>query len=535
MRWLIVLVIEAISCLAAPSELIQSLDGAKTRLTVAENPRASYNERLVNGLEAAEIALGFARRGTEQTTREQARQIYNAATLQVTLLIRNASGNHTANPQQVNGADGSYTIRFQPAGSGRWAPDYFDELRPVVESDHRVIGSWGRGSGFGAVLLGIHNPRSDELFAPRTGFACPVTATMDFAVAKNGNKEKAVWITFFNPNVESSAKLGETIQPLAYDLSAVWGHYARSYGYLPMVLRHPDVLHDRCGLYMTEPYDPNRIPIVLVHGYLSWPQNYFQLAAAIQQDPELRPRYQIWMFYYLSSNPIVLSALTLRNDLETAQQFYHPRHGFVLVGHSMGGLICQLQSVDSGRVLWNQLFRDRADRLYQSVPVNSLVKQSLVFNHLPEVKRIIFIFVPHRGSQLVANPLSSLTDGVLLAPGVLSTTFRGTTNTAFLSAGGITVPTGMAGLSPHSPILIGLSQLPIQTRYNSIIGRTSGGDLAHSSDGMVSYWSSHIDYAESEKIIPHGHLGYQSSEAIVEVRRILRLHWRSEGLTAPGQ
>src|SRR6516164_8669439 len=146
MRWLIVLVIEAISCLAAQSELIQSLDGAKTRLTVAENPRASYNERLVNGLEAAEIALGFARRGTEQTTREQARQIYNAATLQVTLLIRNASGNHTANPQQVNGADGSYTIRFQPAGSGRWAPDYFDELRPVVESDHRVIGSWGRGS-----------------------------------------------------------------------------------------------------------------------------------------------------------------------------------------------------------------------------------------------------------------------------------------------------------------------------------------------------------------------------------------------------
>jgi hypothetical protein len=286
---------------------------------------------------------------------------------------------------------------------------------------------------------------------------------------------------------------------------------------------------------MTEPYDPNRIPIVLVHGYLSWPLMYFNLAAAIKQDPELRPRYQIWMFYYLSSNPIVLSALTLRTDLEAVNQFYHPKHGFVLIGHSMGGVICQLQSVDSGRVLWNQVFRDRADHLYQSVPANTLIKQSLVFEHLPDVRRIIFIYVPHHGSQLASNPLSSLTDGVLLAPGVLSTTLRGSTNTAFLSAGGITVPSGLANLSPHSPILVGLGQLPIQTRYNSIIGKIGGGDLSHSSDGMVPYWSSHIDYAESEKVIPRGHMGYQSPEAVIEIRRILRLHWRSEGLASPGQ
>jgi hypothetical protein len=533
MLWVIVLLIEAISFLAANPALSQSLDGAKTRLTAAENVGAPYNERLANSLAAAEMALGFATRGTEQATRGQARQIYNAATLQAILLLR--IGNHTTNPEQINGAGGSYIIRFQPAGPGRWAPDYFDELRPVAESDDKAAGTWVVGSGFGAVLLGIHNPRSDELLAPRIGFACSVTAILDFAVQKNGPNEKTVSITFYNPNIESTVRLGDTVQPLAYDLSAVWGHYARSYGYIPAVIRRPDILHDGCGLYMTEPYDPNRIPVVLVHGYLSWPQMYFNLAATIKQDPELRPRYQIWMFYYLSSNPIVLSALTLRTDLEAANQFYHPKHGFVLIGHSMGGLISQLQSVDSGRVLWNQVFGNRADQLYQSVPANALIKQSLVFGHLPEVRRIIFICVPHHGSQLASNPLSSLTDGILLAPGVLSKTLRGKTNTAFLSAGGITLPTGYAGLSPHSPILIGLGQLPIQTRYNSIIGKVGGGDLAHSSDGLVPYWSSHIDYADSEKIIPRGHLGYQSPEAVTEVRRILRQHWRSEGVFGAGQ
>jgi hypothetical protein len=248
MLWVIVLLTEAISCLAANPEPSQSLEGAKARLTAAANVGAPYNERLINSLAAAEMALGFATRGTEQATREQAREIYNAAALRAILLLRSGSGNHPANPEQISGVDGSYIIRFQAAGPGRWAPDYFDELRPALESDHKSAGTWVRGSGFGAVLLGIHNPRSDELFAPRIGFAFFVMATLDFAIPKNGRNEKTVWITFYNPNIESTARLGDTVQPLAYDLSAVWGNYARSYGYIPAVIRRPDILHDRCGL-----------------------------------------------------------------------------------------------------------------------------------------------------------------------------------------------------------------------------------------------------------------------------------------------
>jgi hypothetical protein len=72
--------------------------------------------------------------------------------------------------------------------------------------------------------------------------------------------------------------------------------------------------------------------------------------------------------------------------------------------------------------------------------------------------------------------------------------------------------------------LIGLDKLPIKAPYNSIIGDRGRGDSPNGSDGVVPYRSAHLDSAQSEKIIPYGHGGYQSPEAINELVRILRLH-----------
>jgi hypothetical protein len=46
------------------------------------------------------------------------------------------------------------------------------------------------------------------------------------------------------------------------------------------------------------------------------------------------------------------------------------------------------------------------------------------------------------------------------------------------------------------------------------------------SDGVVPYWSSHMDTAESERIVPFGHGAHQHPLAIAEVGRILKLHAR---------
>lgn len=59
--------------------------------------------------------------------------------------------------------------------------------------------------------------------------------------------------------------------------------------------------------------------------------------------------------------------------------------------------------------------------------------------------------------------------------------------------------------------------------YYSIIGREkTEGPLGESSDGIVPYWSSHLEGAASEKVIVSGHSVQETPEAIIELRKILR-------------
>ena len=114
------------------------------------------------------------------------------------------------------------------------------------------------------------------------------------------------------------------------------------------------------------------------------------LFSAIQADPELRNRFQFWVFAYPTGNPIALSALRLRESLAQIYQLYPRTRGMILIGHSMGGLLAQMQAVNSGRVLWNAVFQNDADRLYVANPPDNLVKKALIFDANPHVKRIVF-------------------------------------------------------------------------------------------------------------------------------------------------
>src|SRR5262249_61670201 len=72
---------------------------------------------------------------------------------------------------------------------------------------------------------------------------------------------------------------------------------------------------EKTGLYFLEPYDPTRIPVVFVHGLMSSPYTWVKTINGLQQDPELRKRYQPWVFGYATGNPILYSALRLRQEL----------------------------------------------------------------------------------------------------------------------------------------------------------------------------------------------------------------------------
>ena len=53
------------------------------------------------------------------------------------------------------------------------------------------------------------------------------------------------------------------------------------------------------------------------------------------------------------------------------------------------------------------------------------------------------------------------------------------------------------------------------------MGDRGFGGGTRSSDGVVAYNSSHLDGAESEKIVPAGHVVFSNEAAVLEIKRIL--------------
>lgn len=91
----------------------------------------------------------------------------------------------------------------------------------------------------------------------------------------------------------------------------------------------------RPGIYFAEPYDPDRTPVLFIHGALGTPANFAVLAARLD-----RRRFQPWFFYYPSGarlEPVAdfLSQLVARLQRE------HDLDRLAVVAHSMGGLVAR--------------------------------------------------------------------------------------------------------------------------------------------------------------------------------------------------
>jgi pimeloyl-ACP methyl ester carboxylesterase len=457
----------------------------------------------------------------------EARPLYNAACQGVTVELRSSPGlwNHT---ETLASPEGSYRLRFA-AGSrkaGTWEPGYFDFFRTPKQVNATVPHQEARLNDWGGELVGVYKPADPrKYFLPATGLAAPVTAALDFSASGSGAKPvRAVTLALYDPTRRDTIQVGTAKRPLAADFGAPLAYYPnpKLLGLMAM-LRGADY-YNRAGLYRLDPYDPDRIPVVLVHGLLSAPQMWIPTITAIKSDPELRSRYQFWTFAYPTGNPITLSALKFRENLAQVYQLYPKTKDVILIGHSMGGLVSRMQATTTGRVLWDRAFGADADRLYALLPPDHLAKQALIFDANPRVRRIVFICVPHRGSNLATAWVGSIGAGLIRLPADVVSGFGNAIVAPLRQTGGLKrLPTGINGLSPRSPVLRGLDTLAIHAPYHSIIGDRGRGDTPNSSDGVVPYWSSHLAGADSELIVPGPHGAYKLPQTVAELKRILRL------------
>ena len=88
------------------------------------------------------------------------------------------------------------------------------------------------------------------------------------------------------------------------------------------------------------------------------------------------------------------------------------------------------------------------------------------------------------------------------------------------------VPSSIDELTFENPYLLTIDRLPRApgVRGHSIIGRVGHGPLETSSDGVIPYSSSHLEWVASEKIINRHHFLQDDPQTIAELRRILALH-----------
>jgi pimeloyl-ACP methyl ester carboxylesterase len=161
-------------------------------------------------------------------------------------------------------------------------------------------------------------------------------------------------------------------------------------------LLRPSRYNDTANLNFMQPYDPERIPVLFVHGLDSTPVTFAPMYFKLLQDPEIRRRYQFWVFSYPSGYPYPYSASLLRRELDEVNRDFPGHKNMVIIGHSMGSLISRLMVTDAGEKLWSRAFGHSPSKTHFTGRSRRLLLDSLVFADRKEIDRAVFFSGPHR-------------------------------------------------------------------------------------------------------------------------------------------
>jgi pimeloyl-ACP methyl ester carboxylesterase len=289
------------------------------------------------------------------------------------------------------------------------------------------------------------------------------------------------------------------------------------------------------GLSSLQPYQPGRIPVVLVHGTASSPARWAELLNDLMADPAIRDRFQFWLFTYNTGNPIAYSGWLLRKALRETVDALDPDDQddaldhMVVMGHSQGGLLTKLAVINSGSLFWD-LFSDTPIEEMKLKPESrELIEGSIFVEPVAEIERVVFIATPHRGSFAAASGLAQFLGRLAKSPANILDAVSDMANQDEEGAALRVVDRvdgSVANMNPGNPVLRTLLEIPIseEVQAHSIIAVRGKGPVEERSDGVVTYRSAHLDDVESEFVIESGHSVQDHPKVSLEVRRILHLH-----------
>lgn len=410
----------------------------------------------------------------------------------------------------------------------------FDRILLADQFAVRGLGIRNRTSGLGAPVIAVKRRELNRPFQQAAGATVFLSCEESTALVSGplkGTLRVVMAVDSQELSIGGRKVPLETDQttPLAYALDnpLVWklGKQVFRLGRSPM----------QTGIYPMEPYVPGKIPVLFVHGTMSSPFLWADMWNTLSADPEIRRRYQFWFYFYESSNPLVISAARLRESITSKIAMLDPSgkdpalQQLVIIGHSQGGLLTKMTAVDTGDALIQAFTGHPLAELGLSAEDKAKAERYAIFTPLPQVKRVVFISTPHRGSYQASGFARMLVRRLVALPADLTqfgSFLSRLQQQLALPAQFRRLPTSVDGMSPTNPVMLRLAEIPMAPGVvaNSIIP-IKGDDVPPAGkDGMVAYASAHLDGVESEFVVRAGHSCQRNPLVIEEVRRILLKH-----------
>lgn len=420
-----------------------------------------------------------------------------------------------------------YHINYHSADCDVFAPDYFDRLEPADQ--YEVYGlKHHRIEGIGLPLVGFRKNTGRETvekWYPPEGIARAVTAVA--IPGSSGNVE----IRLIDRTRTETLTKGGQCHLLAADFTVPFATLLEKAGtlyfsgFMDMARQKP---YRGPGFYLMEPYDPNRTPLIFIHGLLSTPLAWAELTNELWALPAVRRRYQIWHYDYPTNAGALYSARVMRGQLDELRHFLDPHEldpamqRTVVIAHSMGGLLAKTLAVEPRDAFWDAVFTRPLPSLDVTPSEHATLVEAFYWKPRGHVDRMIFCSVPFRGSTLASSLIGRVGSAIIAPnpkfqdffrevekknPGMLQLDY------ASLTRGKVT---SVVTLTPHMRSMEILDKLPLTPG-------TAAHIITGSMDSVVHRSSATVAAAESNIEVPAGHGSFRHPLTIAEIIRILEL------------
>ncbi|MBV8587875.1 MAG: hypothetical protein JO308_16430 [Verrucomicrobia bacterium] len=478
------------------------------------------------------VALADCLTALQEASRELERDPSNATALRdynfgisrIFQIINEGKLDPWNSPLTIPSPDGDFVLTHKPDPRPEWNPALYD-FTPADEFD--VGGTYvteritrpGVGAPIVAVEREPKNRRAD--FGPSRIYYC-VTVVAHFS-------GRRCVLSFEDPLAKETVAFDGRTVPLGADFTvplAVMLQQSDPQKLELSRLINPEKFAHTAAIERLQPYDPNKTVVLVIHGLKDSQATWTPMINRLRGDPVIRKHYQFWFYSYPTGYPFPYSAAILREELDRVEKRFPKMKPMVVIGHSMGGCISRLLLTDSGNKLWMDIFGRPPDEVPLSPRSREYFQQELFFRHRPEIGRVIFIASPLRGSNMARGVLGKIA-AMIIQEARISTEASQEMMRVTIEQGELKPmrrSNSVDTLSPRSRFVQSMNTIPMTpgVPYNTIIGDRGRGDSPNSSDGVVPYWSSHMDGAETECIVPSRHGAHQNPQAIAEVLRILK-------------